>query len=347
MPQAPNAAPPRRVAELAAGERVEDQIFRIQQKDLRTTSNGGLYIHAVLADNTGQLLARMWNATQEIYDTIPEGGLLRLRGRVESYKGARQFIIDGVRLVEPGSVNPADFLPSTRQNIPAMWEELLTILRTVQNRDLLALLAKFIGDEAFVRDFQIAPAAVQMHHAYRGGLLEHTLNLLRLANAVCPLYPAISRDLVIVGVFLHDAGKTREFRYATNFEYTNEGQLLGHIVQCVQWIEQRCAQIGQETGKPFPPDVLMALEHIVLAHHGKYEFGSPRLPATAEAIMVHYLDNLDAKVNMVFEAIAADTDASSDWTGYVKALETRVFRPDVLGTRPARAERDDGAKPKR
>lgn len=323
----------RSIAELQAGDRIEDGIYRVQQKDLRTSSNGSLYIHIVMADSTGQLLARMWNATQETYDSIPEGGLLHFRGRVENYKGNRQFIIDGMRAVDPGSVDPRAFLPATRHDVAVMWNEVKDILRSIENPCVLALLGKFINDARFAQDFQQAPAAVQMHHAYLGGLLEHTLNLLRLAQVVCPLYPQISRDLVLASIFLHDAGKTREFNYSTNFEYTSEGQLLGHIVQIVMAVHDRCREVERESGKPFPAAIETALKHIILAHHGRYEFGSPRLPATAEAILVHYLDNLDAKVNMVFEAIAGDADAQAEWTNYVKALETRVFKVDVMGIR--------------
>ncbi len=327
--------PRRNVNELQAGDRVEDQVFRIAQKDLRTTNNGSLYIHVVIADATGQMLARMWQASQEIYDSMPEGGLLHFRGRVENYKGNRQFIIDGVRAVEPGTFDPAEFLPHGCEEPAALWDQIKESLRKVRSRDLLRLLAKFINDEQFALDFQRAPAAVQMHHAYMGGLAEHTRNLLRLAELVCPLYPHVSLDLVLAGLFLHDAGKVRELAYETNFEYTNEGQLLGHITQCVLWIHDKCREVERETGELFPPDCELALKHIILAHHGKYEFGSPRLPATGEAIMVHYLDNLDAKLAMIRDAIAGDADATSDWTQYVKALETRVFKPDVMGSRPA------------
>jgi 3'-5' exoribonuclease len=324
-----SATPPpqrRRIAELQAGERVDDQVFRVAQKDLRTTSNGSLYIHVVLADASGQLLGRMWQATQGMYDSIPEGGLLHFRGRVENYKGNRQFIIDGLRAVEPGTCDPAEFLPRTRHDVDALWNQIKETLRSITSRELLLLVGKFVNDAKFATDFKRAPAAVQMHHAYVGGLVEHTSNLLRLADAVCPLYPQVNRDLVLAGIFLHDAGKIAELKYETNFEYSNEGQLLGHIVQCVLWIHQRCREIEAETGKPFPATLEMSLKHLVLAHHGKFEFGSPRLPATSEAFVVHYLDNLDAKLAMVTEAIAGDTDAASDWTGYVKALETRVFK---------------------
>jgi 3'-5' exoribonuclease len=329
----------KRIADLRAGERLEDHVFRVAQKELRTATNGSLFIHAVLADSTGQLVARMWQASAEIYQSIPEGGLLHVRGRVDNYKGNRQVIIDGVRAVEPGTYNPVDFLPSTKLDVEALWGQVKELLRSIKHRDLLALVGKFVNDPDFVAGFKQAPAAVQMHHAYLGGLLEHTCNLLRLAQAVCPLYPQVSCDLLTTAIFLHDAGKVRELAYATNFEYTSEGQLVGHIVQGVLWIHDKCRELERETSRPFPHDVEMALKHLILAHHGKYEFGSPRLPATAEAIMLHYLDNLDAKLAMVFEAIADDTDPASEWTTYVRALESRVYKPNVLGEPGRRSSR--------
>jgi len=329
----PSKSPARRIADLRAGERLDDQVFRVAQKELRTATNGSLFIHAVLADSSGQMVARMWQASQEIYHSIPEGGLLHFRGRVENYKGNRQFIVDGVRQVEPGAFNPAEFLPTTKHDVDALWNQVKELLRGIQHRELLALVGKFVNDAEFVAGFKQAPAAVQMHHAYLGGLIEHTRNLLRLAQVVCPLYPQVSSDLLLAGILLHDAGKVRELAYRTNIEYTSEGQLLGHIVQGVLWLHDKCRELERETGRPFPHDLEMALKHLILAHHGKYEFGSPRLPATAEAILLHYLDNLDAKLAMVFEALAEDTDAGSEWTGYVRALESRVYKPDVMGTR--------------
>jgi 3'-5' exoribonuclease len=327
----------RQVADLQAGERVDDQVFRVAQKELRTTSNGSLYVHAVIADGSGQMVARMWQASDEIYQSIPEGGLLHFRGRVESYKGNRQFIVDGVRQVEPGTFDPSEFLPKSAHDVDALWNQVKELLRGIKHRDLLALVGTFVNDAEFVAGFKRAPAAVQMHHAHLGGLLEHTRNLLRLAQAVCPLYPQVSGDLLLAGILLHDAGKVWELAYDTNIEYTSDGQLLGHIVQGVLWMHDKCRALERELGRPFPHDVETALKHLILAHHGKYEFGSPRLPATAEAIMLHYLDNLDAKLAMVFEALAGDADASSEWTGYVRALESRIYKPDVMGVRAAAA----------
>ena len=301
----------RDVTSLEAGERIENEIYLVVQKDLRTTTNGGLYIHAVLADRTGQIVGRMWNASREIYDSMPESGLMHFVGRVESYKGRPQFIIDGVRTVADDEVDPSFFLPATKHDVEQMWSRAIEILREVKNPDLLALLAKFIKDENFEAAFKRAPAARTNHHAHLGGLLEHTLNLLELALLVLPRYPDVSRDLVLAGIFLHDSGKTAELACTTNFAYTNQGQLIGHIVLTATWIHEKVREIEAETGQPFPPNLVAALQHIIVAHHGRYEFGSPKLPATAEAIMVHYLDNLDAKLTMVFNAIEGDLDETS------------------------------------
>lgn len=328
----PHATEPARrcVGDLQPGEQIEDQVFLLTQKDLRTTTNGGLYIHAVLADRTGHLVARMWNASQAVYDSMPESGLLRVRGRVESYKGKPQFIIDGIRAVEPGEIDPSDFLPRTRHDVDRMWARMKEILRTIEHPGLLGLVGEFVNDAEFAAAFQRAPAARTNHHAYLGGLLEHTLNLMELAILVLPRYPQVSRDLVLAGLFLHDAGKTAELSAETSFNYTTEGQLIGHIVQAVVWIHQKAAALAARTGRPLPADVLSALCHIIVSHHGRYEFGSPKLPSTREAVFVHYLDNLDAKLTMMTAAIDADPDTTGDWTAWIPALETKVFKADVL-----------------
>lgn len=326
--------PPRRfVNELRAGETLEDQVFLIGSKDLRTTSNGSLYIHCILCDKGGQLLSRIWQATESMYEQMPEGGFMRFRGRLENYKGSLQFIIDAMRPVDPKTIELSDFLPQTEYDIDEMFDRVKEILRGIRNRDLLNLVGEFIKDEPLMEKFRRAPAATQLHHAFIGGLLEHTRNVLELALLVMPRYPEVSIDLVLAGVFLHDIGKTVELTYDTNFQYSNEGQLIGHIVQASIWIEEKVRLVEQGTGEPFPKDVKDALQHIVLAHHGTYEFGSPRLPAMPEAIALHHLDNLDAKLQMFVEKIKTCPDAESDWTEYVRALETRIFRRDVMGVR--------------
>jgi len=326
----------RYICELTPGEVIEDQVFLIGSKDLRTTSNGSLYIHCVLRDRTGQMLGRIWQASQPMYEKMPEGGFLRFKGRVENYKGSMQFIVDAMQPVAPDAVDPAEFMPRTQEDIPTMFERVKTILRTIKDTHLLNLMKEFVSDKELMEQFCKAPAAIQNHHAYLGGLLEHTLNVLEIALLVVPRYPALCRDLMLAGVFLHDIGKSAELGYDTNFVYTNEGQLVGHIVQAVVWIDRKIQAVEAKTGKPFPADLKAALEHIILAHHGQYEFGSPKLPATLEAIAIHHLDNLDAKLNMYLNKIDADPDPASDWTQFVPSLGTKLFKKDVLEVRKTR-----------
>lgn len=344
MPKTSQNTPPpphRFIKDMEPGEQLADQVFLISKKDLRTTTNGGLYIHLVLADRSGQVLGRIWSASQQQYDTIPDGGFMRIRGRVESYKGNLQLIVDGMRLAEAGQFELADFVRSTERNVDEMWERVLAILRSVSNPHLLALVTAFVKDEKIMADFKKAPAAAQLHHSYIGGLLEHTTNVLELATRIfgeedgtSSLYPEVSRDLVLVSIFLHDLGKTTELSYGTNFSYTNAGQLVGHITQAAIWIDQKIADVEQATGEPFPEDILNVLTHIILAHHGTHEFGSPKLPACPEAIVVNHLDNLDAKVQMFLEQIRSSRNTDSDWTEYYRPLETRIFKKDIMGIRP-------------
>lgn len=335
-----NAYSHRFIEQLQPGETLEDAVFMISQKDLRTTNSGSLYIHMVFADRTGQLLARVWQATQEQFDHIPEGGFLRVRGRVESYKGTLQIIVDAMRSVEPRQIDVGDYLPKTRHDIEDMWDRVLSILRTIKHPKLLALIKAFVKDKEIAASFKKAPAAIQNHHAYIGGLLEHTCSVLELATRIfgetddsTSHYPEVSRDLVLAGIFLHDIGKTAELTYDTNFTYSTEGQLVGHITQAAIWIDRKIIEIERETGESFPADLRSVLIHIVLSHHGYYEFGSPKLPACLEAFVVHYLDNIDAKLNIAMSGIAAAKDEESSWTGYLRALETRVFKKDIMGCR--------------
>ncbi|MGB9626397.1 MAG: 3'-5' exoribonuclease YhaM family protein [Phycisphaerae bacterium] len=323
----------RYIRDLGPGERIEDQVFLVTSKDLRQTTNNSLYIHVVLADRTGQLLARIWQATDAQFQQIPEGGFLRVRGRTESYKGSLQFIIEGMRSVEKADVDLSDFVPATDKDVDAMWERVKEILRTIRNRDLLMLIKQFVEDEEIVERFKRAPAATQLHHSFLGGLLEHTLNVLELALVVIPRYPEVSLDLVLAGVFLHDIGKTTELCYDTNFRYSDAGQLIGHIVQAVIWVEQKSRDAAKATGKPFPEEIKLALQHIIVSHHGQYDFGSPKLPATPEAIAVHYLDNLDAKLYSFLHEIRQADKPDDNFTDYIRSLETKVYKKDVMGIR--------------
>jgi len=321
------------IADMEPGERFEEQVFLVQSKDLRTTTQGSLYIHAILADRSGQMPARVWQATEAMFNGIPEGGFISLKGRTEAYKGTLQFIIDAIRVADPEHIDLADFLPKTEHDVDQMFVRVREIMEQVKHPDLANLTAEFLADEELMQRLRTAPAAVALHHAYIGGLLEHTLNLLEAALRVMPCYPKLSMDLVLVGLFLHDLGKTSELSYTTNIAYSDSGQLLGHITQATMMIERKADAVADRTGKPFPEQLRWALQHIVLSHHGQYEFGSPKLPAFPEAVAVHYLDNLDAKINLLLGEIEGDPDSSSNWTKYHRGLATKIYKPDLTGTR--------------
>ena len=240
------------IKDLSPGERVEDEVFLIRSKDLRTTTQGGLYIHAILVDRTGQVPARMWQATEAAYQSMPQGGFMRFKGRTENYKGNLQFIIDGMRPAEAGSFEVSDFLPTTTKNIDQMWSRVVEILSEIKHADLKALVDEFLADEELMELFRRAPAAAVMHHAYIGGLLEHTLNVLELGRRVMPLYPKLSMDLVLTGLFLHDIGKAKELTYETSIGYSDEGQLLGHITQAVMWIDRKAEAAAARMHRPSP-----------------------------------------------------------------------------------------------
>jgi 3'-5' exoribonuclease len=211
-------------------------------------------------------------------------------------------------------------------NIEEGWSELLEILRSVRDKHLRLLIRKFVEDPAIVAAFKKSPAAMQMHHAYVGGLLEHTLGIARAAKALLPLYPRLNADLVLTGVFLHDIGKTAELSGGLSISYTDRGQLVGHITIAAMWIADRARQVAEETGEAFPAHLVDVLQHLVLSHHGSHEYGSPKLPCTPEAFFLHHLDNLDAKVWMTTHAIDTDADPEASFTSYNRSLATRLYK---------------------
>ncbi len=313
------------INQLMAGQSV-DQVFLVQDKDLRTTKSGGLYVTCTLVDRTGRISGRMWQASESIFNSIPTDGFLHVKGRTEDYKGNLQLIIEGCRPLPADKVNLADFMPVTELDVEQMWSELLEILRAVKDKWIRLLIKKFVEDRELVAAFKRSPAAMAMHHPFIGGLLEHTLNVARSAKALLPLYPKVNADLVLGGVFLHDAGKVAELSAGTSITYTDRGQLVGHITIAAIWVQEKAAAVAAEADAPFPQRTLDLLQHIILSHHGVYEYGSPKLPAIPEAYFIHYLDNLDAKMWMTANQIAGDPNAEASFTAYNRQLETRLYK---------------------
>ncbi len=313
------------INQLMPGQTV-DQVFLVRDKDLRTAKTGALYVVCTLCDRTGVLPARMWQASESIFNSIPVDGFVHVKGRAEDYKGSLQFIIDALRPYPADKVDLAEFTPVTEHDVDQMWADLLEILRDIKNKPLRMLIKKFVEDRQFVDAFKKSPAAMQMHNPFVGGLLEHTLAMARAAKALLPLYPKLNADLVLAGALLHDIGKTAELTSGPSINYTDRGRLVGHITIGAIWVSEKAAEIAEETSEPFPQRTLDLLQHIILSHHGVHEYGSPKLPAIPEAFFIHYLDNLDAKMYMTTSAIENDPDTKATFTTFLRQLDTQVYK---------------------
>ena len=311
------------------GDIIED-VFVITGKQLAATSTGKYFIKANISDRTVQLNARMWNATRDIFNSLPDSGFIKLRGRIENYQNNLQLIIEQLWPAKDGSYQLGDLIPHTTKNIQQMCRELHEICGSIQNRHLAAIVHAYLDDDNLMSRLCKAPAAQSFHHAFIGGLLEHTLNSMKVADAVVKFYPGLSRDLVLAGIFLHDIAKTWELNYDCAFTYSDGGQLVGHIVKSAIWVEDYARKAETTLGEAIPRNLIDVLQHIILSHHGQAEFGSPKTPATPEALVVHVIENLDAKMMMALSATRGETaGGDGNWTEYVKALGGKLYRPDV------------------
>ena len=314
------------INEIGPGEAIDD-IYVVRDPILRSTTRGDLYIAMFLSDRSGQLNGRMWQATETIYKALPKPGFVHIQGRSELYQNNLQIIVNNVSVVDASKVSIEDFLARTDKDTKQMFDEVKKIVGRVKNPHLKALAGEFLADAELMENFRNAPGGVKLHHDYIGGLLEHTHNMLRAAVAILPLYSNVQADLVLAGILLHDIGKTEELAYDMAFAYTDSGQLIGHVVKSFLMINQK-ADALKAKGTQIEQTVLDALGHIILSHHGEYEFGSPKLPATLEAFMVYYIDDLDAKMSQVTMAI--DNELSdSNWTAWKSALQTRLYRKRI------------------
>ncbi len=314
------------INEVGPGETVND-IYLVRDPILRSTTKGDLYIAMFLGDRTGQLNGRMWQASEMVYKSLPKPGFVHVKGRSELYQNNLQIVVNTITPIDPSKVTVEDFLPRTTGDVAQMFAEVKQMVGEIANADLKALVGAFLSDKEMMDNFCAAPGGMKMHHGCIGGLLEHTHNMLRVARAILPLYPQVQSDLVLAGIFLHDMGKTEELSYDMAFSYTDSGQLIGHINKTLLMIHKK-ADVLRSQGVEVGPQVLDALGHIILSHHGQYEYGSPKLPATAEAFMVYYIDDLDAKMNQVNAAIESEV-SDANWTAYQGPLQTRLYRKRI------------------
>ena len=308
------------IEDLKSGDEVK-QLFLLRAKTLRSSRNNSLYMQLDLSDRTGMIPGRMWDAKQEVFDTFQPDDFVLVKGRVETYQNNLQLIVQFIEPRPESEADVADFIPTTHKDIDEMYDRIVEIAKTVKHSGLRKLLASFLKDEEISAKLRRCPAAVSYHHAVIGGLLEHTLGVSELALVVVEQYPDLDHDILIAGAILHDIGKVEEFDYARSFSYTDSGELLGHLYMGARMIEERSADIPEMT-----PEKVKSLAHLILSHHGAYEYQSPKLPMTAEALAVHHLDNLDAKINAFRAAMLKDRDPESRWTEWNRMFERKLFK---------------------
>jgi 3'-5' exoribonuclease len=318
----------------AADIRERDQVetvFLVKDKIMAMAKNGKPYMTLRLMDKSGEMEGRVWDNVDDLAATFDRDDFVRVRGKASVYLGKMQLVIgELVRLPDDG-VDLADFLPESSRDRGEMQEQLADLVASLQDSYLRALMESFLRDEPFMARYVIAPAAKGMHHVFIGGLLEHSLAVATLVDTIAPLYPGLNRELLLVGALLHDVGKVREMTYLRSFDYTDEGKLLGHITIGVEMIHEKIMAIPG-----FPPELALLLKHMLLSHHGQYEYGSPKRPKTLEATVLNYLDDLDSKINGISSHMQKEPPEQR-WTSYHR-LYDRYFYRDRLGDQPAAVE---------
>jgi 3'-5' exoribonuclease len=304
-----------------AGDQTITTFFLVHAKELRNTKEGKQYLRMELGDRSGTLEARMWTKYETAQDVLRDD-FVKVEGRVELYRDRLQLSILQVRKARPDEIELSDFLPHTKHDVGKMWAELLSSANAIQNPWLQKLVLTIITDPEIAARYKKAPAAKTMHHAYLGGLLEHVVGLCGMAKRVAEHYPELNLDLLLTVAILHDVGKLDELCYARSIGYTTEGQLLGHIVMELETVHRAIDKIPG-----FPAELKTVVEHLLISHHGEYEFGSPKLPMIREALVFHYLDDLDSKMASIRAAMAGD-GGDENWSAYSGALGRKFLRLD-------------------
>ncbi|NLF72896.1 MAG: HD domain-containing protein [Candidatus Anammoximicrobium sp.] len=303
-----------------------DGVFLVADRQLRTNRQGGLYLQMRLSDRTGSVTGMMWNANEKQYHAFENGDYLRVQGTAQLYNGALQIIVTRIDRTPASEVDESDFVTLGTAEVDRLATRVSELLRGMKNYPLRNLADCFLMDEPFMAGFTAAPAGIKNHHAYRGGLLDHVVSLMELTAVVAPRYPEIDPDLLLMGAFLHDVGKTRELTYERDLAYSDEGQLIGHLVIGVGMLDEKIREAEKRSGEPFPEELRLRLQHMILSHHGEYEFGSPKLPMTLEAIALHFLDNLDSKIHGISGMMREDANDGSPWTPYQASLGRKLFK---------------------
>jgi len=303
--------------------RVITTSFLVHSKEIRQKKSGELYLSLLLGDRTGDLDAKMWDNVNEVVDDFDRDDFVKVKGLIQVFHNRPQLTIHKVRRMDDSEIDFVDYFPSSRRDPDEMWTELRGIVADIRNPHLKGLLDALLDDEDVSRRFRRAPAAKQIHHAYLGGLIEHVLSLCALARMTAAHYPNVDPDLLLTGVVLHDIGKIYELNYERGFSYSNDGQLLGHISIGLRMVADKVRGLPD-----FPPRLRSLVDHMILSHHGQLEFGSPKLPQFPEALLLHFLDDLDSKMECMRALIDNDRQVEGCFTTYNAALVRAALKKD-------------------
>jgi len=304
-------------------------VFLVKDKILAMAKNGKPYMNLRLMDKSGEVEAKVWDNADMLDRQFSKDDFVQVRGKASIYMNKMQIVVSEIEKLPEEQINLADFLPESPYSIVKMKQELMAVAADISNPHLKALMMVFVSDVELFNQYCQAPAAKGMHHVYLGGLLEHSLSVARLARAIVPLYDGINGDLLVVGALMHDVGKIREMSFARAFNYTDEGKLLGHITIGVEMVEEMIRKV-----EGFPGELRMLLKHMLLSHHGQYDYGSPKRPKTVEATVLNYLDDLDSKINGIQSHIARETASTSRWTAYHRLYDRYFFKSNGFAGAP-------------
>src|SRR5215469_1532682 len=289
--------------------------FVVVSKQIKPKKTGEPYLALTLGDRSGQLEAKMWDNVEEVLEAFEQDDFLKIKGLINKYKQRFQLTIHKLRKLGDSEIEYSDYLPKTTKDVDELWQTLTSFVAGFENAHLRALVEAFMRDPEVAAAYRNAPAAKTLHHAYIGGLLDHVVSLFRSCDLICQNYPHINRDLLLTGAFLHDIGKIHELSYNRSFSYTTKGQLLGHMVIELEMLQAKLALLPA-----FPAELKTLVEHLIISHHGEYEFGSPKLPMFPEALMLHYLDDLDSKMEAMRAQFERDLEIEGVWTTFNASL---------------------------
>ncbi len=297
--------------------------FVVVTKQIKAKKNGEPYLALSLGDRSGSVDAKMWDNVEEFLNGFEQDDFVKVKGLINKYNNRWQLTIHKIRKMGDSEVDFSDYLPKTTKNIDELWTSVGGFVDTMEHPQLKQLLQLFMADEEIARAYKCAPAAKTLHHAFIGGLLDHVVSLFNSCDLIVRNYPMVNRDLLFTGVFLHDIGKIHELTYARSFGYSTEGQLLGHMIIELEMLHRKIAMIPD-----FPAELKILIEHLIISHHGEYAFGSPKLPMFPEALMLHYMDDLDSKMEAMRAQFQREAENESPWTTY----NTSLARP-LLNTK--------------